>query len=186
MAHIRVSDRSYFPRLASLRHISEILISALHKMVDREHPALTSHRNTHKPGLFGPKDFHANCRIQLVTFSTSDEQKTGKNHLETINRAGSVSRSLLRQSQLSAERSPPGPWPLPPREDSGCSHTTSPGSGAPRASETASLLSSRALQAADTRGATKQEEKGRRSVRPLGLGGERRAGLCAAARPRGP
>ena len=40
------------------------------------------------------------------------------------------------------------------------------------ASETASLLSSREHQAADTRGATKQEEKGRGSVRlarPWGL-----------------
>ena len=85
-------------------------------MADRELSGLTSHRNTHKPGLFGPKDFYANCRIQLVTFSTSDEQKTEKNHLETINRAGSVSRSPLWQAQLSAERTP---WAQAPSSPGG-------------------------------------------------------------------
>lgn len=48
-----------------------------------------------------------------------------------------------------------------------------PGHCGPQASETASLLSSRVLQAADTRRDAKQEEKGQGSVRPRGLEDDR-------------
>ena len=48
-------------------------------MADWELPALISLRNTDKPGLSGPHDIYANCRIQLVSCNTSDEQKTDKN-----------------------------------------------------------------------------------------------------------
>lgn len=88
--------------------------------------------------------------------------------MERINRAGSVSRSPLQQAQLSAERTPLGPGPLLPGRTVGAAapRPQAPGHWGPQASETASLLSSRELQAADARGAAKQEEKGRGSVQP--------------------